>query len=131
MRRITEQADRTFASVNDLRDINDKLDRRLGTLETSIEASVSKLVEIQNDLKVAIQGAIQEINPIKTALNNKASVESHNSLERRVMKLEDSPNGVRNWLGLVVASSGCLISLALGIITIILGIIYFLATYKH
>ena len=102
------------------------MDTRLTSLESSIEMSLTKVSDVQNELKLAVQAAAAKIGPIEATVSSKVSQEQHNALLYRVTKLEDAPQGVKSWLNMGLAAAGCLISFVVSLLSIVLGVVYFL-----
>jgi len=118
-----------YLNTQDFRNFENKMENKLTSIETSIDVQMKDLTNSQNELKIAIQAAVSKIAPMEHALSEKVSLDAYNSIERRVTKIEESPNGVRGWIGIAISAGGCLISAIISVLSVVLGLVYFFATH--
>jgi predicted nucleic acid-binding Zn-ribbon protein len=107
------------------------LDTRLNALESNLDAQFNKLNDAYNSLKLEIQTLSGRISPIEHDLRTKASQETFNALERRVAKIEDSPNSIRANAGLLISSIGCASGILFSALSITATIVIFLLLNWH
>lgn len=117
--------------------LQNDMDRRLQTVENNTTSSIKEMLSKQDELQKSITAIATGIGPIQTtlttvqtAVSTKVSLEKHEGLEERVKRLEGAPSRSMNWLNVIIAGSGCLVSTALTLITIVLGLIYFILNYS-
>ena len=108
------------------------LDTRLNSLESNLDAQFNKLNDAYNSLKLEIQALSGRISPIEQDLRNKASLDMFQALERRVVKVEDSPNSLRANAGLLISSIGCASGIIFSALSITATVVIFLLlNWRH
>lgn len=105
--------------------LRDELERAIN----SIDASQKEIRKDIGDIKSVVSPIQATITAIQADLATKASLERHTALAERVSRIEGSPGrSSMNWLQIIIAGSGCLISSVLTVVTLVLGVIYFIVS---